>query len=570
MNSAVNHAPPLRIFRAFQAKYYDDDVLTGPDAYTDAYFAQLTGNGFNAVWLRGILRDLAATSIFPELGQRIAQHQDALGTVIARAKQYDVKVLLYLNEPLCLPADHPFWGDHPEVRGASGDSSMDEWHTTFAFCTSTPAVRSWLYEVTGNLFNDLPDLGGWFLISASEHHTHCYSHIWDVPGGQRPDCPRCAARPATDVIADLIADLASGTHAASPSARVFAWNWGWYQYEKDPQPELLAKLPGDVTLLLDWERGGHRDLPSGKSVFVDEYSLSYVGPSERFLSTRMESQRHNLPVAAKLQIGTTHELATVPNLPLIDRVYEKLRRSEHLGVTDLLCTWNFGNAFSLNTAAVARFARETQRPEPPVFVAALAGEYFSLPEGGRMAKAIACLSEAMDNFPFDLPLLYFGPANYALAYPLMLEPLTGTPMGRSWMMDERGDDLSQSLRQFSLDEVIACFGRLVAEWNRGTDLFAAACAGSASSHAIEELGVTRVAGCCFRSTRNVYATYRLRRDRPDDMLEQFRPILEDEIDNLLIALPLVEADTRLGFHAECQVSQFSAETIRKKLHSLRY
>ena len=177
----------LRIFRSPQANYYSDDILTGPAAYPEAYFARLVQNGFNAVWLRGILRDLAPSMVFPELEHDVARHQDALGLVVERAKAYGVSVLLYLNEPLCLPRAHPFWAEYPEVCGDSGSSGMDEWPETYALCTSTAQVRAWLREVTANLFRTLPELAGWFLISASEHHTHCYSHCF---GSQMPSCPR--------------------------------------------------------------------------------------------------------------------------------------------------------------------------------------------------------------------------------------------------------------------------------------------------------------------------------------------------------------------------------------------
>ncbi len=557
----------LRIFRSPRANYYGDDILTGPEAYPEAYFAQLAQNGFNAVWLRGILRELAPSTVFPELGGDVARHQDALAVVVERAKAYGVSVLLYLNEPLCLPRAHSFWADHPEVCGDSGSSGMDEWPETYALCTSTAQVRAWLREVTANLFRALPELAGWFLISASEHHTHCYSHC---VGEQMPSCPRCAARPRVDVVADLIGDLSDGTRAASPSARCIAWNWGWAEHiEPDPQPQLLARLPKDVTVLADWERGGRRTMPDGRENIIDEYSLSYVGPSARFMGVYETATQLGLTTMVKLQVGTTHELATVPNLPLVDHLYEKLRKAEALGVAGMLATWNFGNAFSLNTAAVAQFTADPRRPETGEFVARLAAHYFPGADADAVSGAIAEFSAAMANFPFDMALIYFGPSNYALAYPLTLDPLHGTSMGWSWMMHPRGDDLSETAGQFTLEEIIRYFSLLVPAWERGVALLEAALAECQHPHKAEELGVARIIGCCYRSTLNAFRTYILRRDRPADMPEQFHLILADEIANIDIALPLVEADARLGFHAECQGYQFSAEMLREKLAQLR-
>lgn len=560
---------PLRIFRSFRANYYGDDVLTGPDAYPEEYFAECAEHGFNAVWLRGILRDLAPSDIFPTLGSEIARHQDALGTVVERARRHGVQVLLYLNEPLCLPVDHPFWAEHADVCGVRGESSMDEWYDTFAFCTSTPEVRGWLREVSKRLFRAIPELGGWFLITASEHHTHCYSHIWDAATGGRPNCPRCAMREASQVVADVIKALYDGTKASNPRAHTIAWNWGWSHFEADPQPVLLSRLPKDVPVLLDWERGGFRAMPDGKRIFVDEYSLGYVGPSKRFMAGYRAARRYGLPVMAKLQVGTTHELATVPNLPLVDNLYAKLSDVEQLGLSGILATWNFGNSFTLNTAAVGAFVNTTERPAPEVFVSRLAESYCPGADGEKVAAAVERFSTAMLYFPFDMWMLYFGPQNYALAYPLTLEPLTGKPMGRSWVMDERGDDLAAALKQYTLEEAIGYFQQLHAEWQDGVALLEDGLASSAHPHAVQELNNARIIGHCFRSTVNVFRVYQLRRDRPADADTQFHAILEDEIANLETALPIIDADPRLGFHAECQQYQFSAETVREKLAEMR-
>ena len=560
---------PLRIFRSYRAKYYEDDILQGPTAYPQEYFEELAKNGFNAVWLRAILRDLAPSNVFPTIGHDIARHQNALGTVIERGARHGVKVMLYFNEPLCLPQDNPFWAEHPEVRGASGDSMMDEWPKTYTFCTSTPQVRQFIREGMARVFKDLPSLGGWFTIVGSEHHTHCYSHIFDGAKGGKPDCPRCAQRTPSEVAAQLMTDMRDGTRQSSQSAEMIAWNWAWHILEDDPQRQLLSLLPKDMTVLVDWERGGWRNMPSGKRNWIDEYSLLYVGPSERFEATAEEVRKNGLSLVTKLQVGTTHELSDVPNLPLIDNLYEKLCRVENMGLRGLLATWNFGNMFTFNTAAVGRFVHTTERPSPHQFVTEVAAEYFPNCDDKGVAAAVGEFTAAMQYYPFDEHLIYWGPINYAMAYPLTSAPLTGKSMGWSWVMHERGDDLEPTLRQFTLDEVIASFDALVAQWRPAIANYAHALAGCKEPQAKLELGVAKMIGCAYRSTANVYKTYKLRKERPADLEAQFAAVAADEIANLEEALPLLKADSRLGFHAECQAYMFSAELVEAKLKALR-
>ncbi|HOS42132.1 MAG TPA: hypothetical protein PK794_00420 [Armatimonadota bacterium] len=490
---------PLRIFRSCRANFYANDIRCAPEHYADAYFDALTAHGFNAVWLRGLLRDLATTDVFPELGEEVAAQQDALGLVVERAAAHGVRVLLYLQEPQALPAAHPFWTHHPEARGHTAPFADYAAEPLTAFCTSEAAVRAWLRAAMTGLFRAVPGLGGWFAITASEYPAHCYSRILGYRRGERTTCPRCRARQPMAIVREVLEDLHQGTRAASPDALTIAWNWSWAYYEADPQPSLLPYLPADMAVMLDWERGGHHALPNGKPYFVDEYSLAYPGPSARCMALYDAARRRGLPVMVKLQVGTTHELATVPNLPVVDTLYRKLLDAERLGVAGLLATWNFGNTFSLNTAAVARFADTVARPAPATFVARLAESYFGIADGGGVAAALETFSAALVWFPSDQDLLYFWPGNYAPAYPLTLAPLTGAPMGWSCLAQERGDDLSATETQFTAEEIVDCLDNLLVAWDEGVALLDAALAGASSATARLERGVAHAIGHIFRS-----------------------------------------------------------------------
>ncbi|OPZ84607.1 MAG: hypothetical protein BWY76_01773 [bacterium ADurb.Bin429] len=561
---------PLRIFRSFRSNFYENDILRGPENYSDAYFDELTANGFNAVWLRGLLRNLAYTDVFPNLGEGVAAHQDALNAVVERAARHGVHVLLYLQEPQALPSTHPFWVHHPEARGHTApfeDYEADPLRT--AFCTSESAVRAWLRAAMTGLFRAVPNLGGWFAITTSEYPAHCYSRILGYRQGEQTTCPRCRERHPMAIVRDVLQDLYDGTRAASAEALTIAWNWSWAYYEEDPQPSLLPYLPADMAVMLDWERGGYHALPNGKPYFVDEYSLAYAGPSERFMALYTEARRRNLPVMVKLQIGTTHELATVPNLPVVDTLYRKLVDAERLGAAGMLATWNFGNTFSLNTATIARFVETSDRPAPEAFVKSLAEGCFGLADGSGVGKAVAYFSKALAWLPSDQDLLYFWPGNYAPSYPLTLAPLTGAPMGWSCLLQERGDDLSATETQFTADETVECLRHLLAEWDAGVALLDDALSGSEEKSARLERGVAHAISHIYRSTLHVYQVYLLRRDRPEDMDARYGAILAAETANLTALLPWVEADPRLGFHAECQRYMFTPESIRAKITDLQ-
>ena len=86
-------------------------------------------------------------------------------------------------------------------------------------------------------------------------------------------------------------------------------------YEDEPQESVIKSLPLEVIIMADFERGGKR-ITNGHPHVVDEYSLCYVGPSERFKGASAAARRLKHQVFAKLQIGVTHEIATVPHFPV--------------------------------------------------------------------------------------------------------------------------------------------------------------------------------------------------------------------------------------------------------------
>ena len=102
----------------------------------------------------------------------------------------------------------------------------------------------------------------------------------------------------------------------------------------------MNALPDDVILMAGFERGGRKKILDKMRV-IDEYSLSYVGPSATFRRCADLARKRGLPIMAKLQIGTTHELATVPSLPLIGNLYDKVKAFKKLKIRSYMGCWNF-------------------------------------------------------------------------------------------------------------------------------------------------------------------------------------------------------------------------------------
>ena len=331
------------------------------DIYTDGELERIRRAGFNAVWVHAQLNHIVRTGIFPELGEYAVEFRKRLNILTERAARHGIGIYLYLQVPRGLPQGHPLWKKHPECAGMPDIYSDTNGNPVvmIPMCTSMPATRKYLQCAAEELARRLPRLAGVILITASEYPSHCYGRGGRmVPDGDRlkfipVDCPHCLERTPAEVITEVIGIVSGGIHAVAPQMRVIAWNWSWTFFEESPCPNLIRRLPRDVNLLIDFERGGLRR----NGATLEEYSLGYAGPSERFRLACGEARKHGLEVFAKFQLGTTHELAVVPNLPLLENIRRKASRFSALNLNGFMGCWNFGNMPSANVTAFNIFWR---------------------------------------------------------------------------------------------------------------------------------------------------------------------------------------------------------------------
>lgn len=576
---------PLKIWRSPYSDFgkvlkvpddLQDETITAVDVYDNKALREIADNGFNAIWLHGLLQNIVCTGVFPELGKRSARHLRNMRKLIARAKRFGIKVFIYMQPPQGLNVNNPFWKKHPEVGGHEVDwLTGDDFAIRMrSFCTSTQKVKRYLKEASANLAAELPDLGGVILITASEFPSHCWGRCGDMPDatGHRqysvPDCPRCSGRAPSEIVNEIINLIRNGIHSKSRTQQIIAWNWAWDSYEKAPCSGIIENLPKDIILMAGFEQGGFRDI-LGKRRAIDEYALSYAGPSAKFKRTLKEANKKGLKIIAKLQIGTTHELATVPNIPLIGSLYEKAKAMRENRVDGFQGCWNFGNMLTANTAAFNSFLLADKLPSKRKALTSFAKDYLSGCNADIVVDSWNLFSEAMNFYPFSMPFLYSSPINYTLVYPLKPAPLSGHPAGRSWQVDKRrGDCLELSLGPYSLAEVIRGLGELARKWKKGTKLLEKGVSGSKSDTARKELDNAWACYHVFRSVWNTYRVYKLRLNWSDSKLPAFQRIAQNELENLEQVLPIIKRDKRFGYHSEPQAYMFDVSSIRRKIRSL--
>ncbi len=385
------------------------DPLLEPetDPLPDGYLARMVASGMDGAWMHLVLSKITPFPWDTSVSNKWEQRLENLKKLVFRAKKQGIGIYLYLNEPRNLPLR--FFDQYPHLKGVTSGNQA-------SLCTSHPDVQKYLIDSLALITASIPDLAGFFSITASENPTNCWSH--SKGGG----CPRCSKRTAAEVISELNIcyqkgigngiqnyEQTSGKISTGNTPRLIVWDWGWHD---DWVEDIIRSLPKQVALMSvsEWdlciERGGIK----GK---IGEYSISAVGPGPR-------AQRHwkiardcGLKVVAKIQAGNTWEIAAVPYIPAMENVATHAENLRNAHVNGLMLGWTLGGYPSPNLEIVAAIGNE------PSLTALMAMELVAKRRFGNAGPAVVrawrSYSIAFSEFPFGSGLYFapmqVGPAN---------------------------------------------------------------------------------------------------------------------------------------------------------------
>ena len=552
----------------------------GPDMfYHDNMLMRLAEHGFNGIWLRGSFRHFAKVSVFPEFGANSDVILERLRGLAQRAARFGIKVFLYLNEPLGIAEHDEFFKLHPQCAGAPST-----YKPMVNLCTSTPEIKTYLKESSQYIFTKVPELAGFVMITASEYPSHCWCRTGVDP--EKPDehigevaaCPRCVNRTPQEVVGELVGLIREGAVAVKPEAEIIAWNWSWRMWEPDPQTGVLAALPKETIVMGDYERGEPAEA-LGFEYMNDEYNIKVVGPSARFRGVADFVRSQGRPVYARIQIGTTHENPDIPYLPVPQKIAEKYLSLPQAGVTGMMTCWNFGNMPSLGTEIAGEF---NWSPQPTVEggLRALAARKFGAAVAEEVVAAWEVMSRAHDAFPGSIPVMYTGPISRGPNFLFMFDQIDHR-FPNSWLLDKEieGDRLDWAV-PFGPEKVVECYRAEVERGRPAVAMLRAAIekiSGEDRRRLERETGVMEFHLIQTQSAANVvefllvrnafYASADAAEKR--GLLDRMEAICQDEMANAAAAIPLLQADRRLGWHGEAYGYMIAPDLVEEKLAGLR-
>ena len=536
-----------------------DELMDEIDYYPEEYLSRLAREGVNGLWLTVVFREVCTTSLYPR-DPDAEKRLEKLRRTVEKCRRYGIRIWVFCIEPACWKAgSNPCPSEHPELKGPKGYSGT-------SFCPVSETARNYLFECTYSLFSAVPELGGLITISHGERITSCLSTL-SVFGENEAPCGRCGLG-VGEILAKTLRPLADGMLKAAPDAELISWLYM-------PYPEQLAewvyrlpeKLTKDIILVCNFESGcSRRQL--GRIRTGGDYWLSCIGPGDRF-GRMAQAARGHCSIGAKLQVCCSHEVASVPFVPVPGQLYRKYREMKRLGVEHVIQCWYFGNYPGLMNRCAGYLAYENFDGTEEQFLERLAyrdwGKYAS-----RMASVWKMFSDAYSHYPLDIQFQYYGPMHDGPVWPLHLKQVLRC-LPRSWKPDPApaGDVVGEFMFNHELRETALLVRRLSDGWHRGMKLFETFrrdcmdCSGRRSDAALMDALEIQ-----FRSGANILEFYVLRNrlmDDPSDALQLLRrleEIVKEEIGHSRSLAELCRLDPRLGYHSEAEVYKYFPAKLR--------
>jgi hypothetical protein len=535
-----------RFCYSYFALYGDPLLDLEIDPFPEGYLAQLAVSGVDGVWLQGMLTKLVPfpwdSSISTGYKERIAN----LKTLIARAKKYGIRVYLYMNEPRSLPIS--FFDKHPSLKGIkAGDRA--------ALCTSHPDVQQYLEDAVASIVKEVPDLGGFFTITASENLTNC----WSIAASKGDECLRCSKRSPADVMSEVNAiflkgiQKASGDRSGTPgkTPELIAYDWAWSDSWNE---DLINKLPLNVSLMSVSEKGINIERGGIKTTEWD-YSMSIIGPGSHAKQAWEYARKRGIKPIAKIQANNTWEISAVPYIPVVANVAQHISNLRKEEVKGLMLSWTLGGYPSPNLEVVAVMGSDSNISPDQAMEQVARRRYGEASEA--VVQAWKKFSTAFNEFPFGRGLyvtpLQMGPAN------LLWSKNTGFA---ATMVGLPYDDIDAWSRSYPLETFISQLIKVAEGFQSAlADLIDSTSklklSGMERSELSGECRIAETIAIHFRSAANQTLFVEARRkleiarnkEERKTELEELENLLHEEIKLARRMNELQRSDSRLGFEA---------------------
>ena len=528
-----------------------DELFDDLDYYPDEYLNRLAHDGTNGLWIYSRLKDLVKTDIIPEYGEGCEKRIAKLNRIIARAKRYGIGVYVYFIDPDYLTPE--LAKKYPELTGAECIGGGGR----YTFCTNSEKGAKYCIQAMEKLAKSLPDAAGYIDISNGERPTSCAS------AEDHTTCPNCKDYTKGQIVGHTVDLLREGLRRAKVKADFISWTYGYRTWTIEESLDYVHNTPEDVIIMNSFEEMGFSE-QLGRDRLAVDYWLSYAGPSDHYKVTADEAKKEGKTTYAKLQVCCSHELATVPYIPVPGLLFDKYS----VGLDGVMECWYFGNYPSIMSKAAGELSFVHDFSDKDAFLRRLAGMYFGKSKAEDALKAWKFFEEAYKCYPINIMFSYYGPMHDGVCWELQLKP-KNAPLPRTWLFLDTpdGDRIYECLQGgHTLEEAITLLDSMNEKWQKGLSVLPEECPTEMKS-VIDALTIL------FSSGRNILHFYKHRYELNDAedklaILSMMEDIVKAEIQNSKKMIPVCDSDSRLGYHSEAENFKFFPAQLKKRIGAL--
>lgn len=557
----------IRISRCFfgptgRPPFFIDELMNDVDYYPEEYLNKLAHEGINGLWLTMYFFDMPST-VFPDHGKDAPQRFAKLQRTVDKCARYGIRIYVFFSEPKFFMDD--FKPHAYPCSSAEGHPELRQLHDRF--CTSTEAGKRFMRESIEALFSNVHGLGGFINIMFGEDNGTC-------PGlftfEYAEHCPECFRRGGPAVFREQAQIMYEAMKKYSPESEFLGWFYAPGSRDGGRTARYMDEIqkawPDECFFLYNFESGGMAE-QLGKIRTVFDYSLAFVGPSQQFADMTKNCARK----AAKLQVGCSHEDASVPFIPVPSNLYEKYRFLHSSDVTAVMQCWYFGNYPGLMNQAAGELSFAPFPENEKAFLERLAAPDWRK-NAPLVAEAWRCFSAAYRQFPMNICFEWYGPLHHSICWPWHLFP-ADAPLAPSWLIKQfpeiSGDRIGECLGfHHNLADAIAICRSMDETWCCGAEIMKKLLPEYQDDpDRTGDIGIALAVGLQIRSTLNTLLFYdareRMFRTGKSE-LEMMKELIRNEISNTEQMKELCLKDPRLGYHSEAEAFLFHPEKLEKR------
>jgi hypothetical protein len=379
--------------------------------------------------------------------------------------------------------------------------------------------------------------------------------------------------------------LLSGTiRAHNPNADIVFWTYNWGYAPKEDRLKLLRELPENITLQVTFEMFEQMRNEHVTNVCVD-YTLANVGPGEYFSSEAVVARERGIKLYAMSNTGgLTWDFGVIPYEPFPgqwNRRHQAIRQAqEDWGLSGLMESHHYGWWPSF-VSEVAKWAYWRPSPTYEEVLGKLAKRDFGKEAAPYVLEAWNAWSEAI-RYYIPTNEDQYGPFRVGPSYPLIFRSSVQIPAAKHAMFGneivitnyEPQDDARQSLGVSRIDVEIRSLERMLEQISAGNASLEQAMLltpDNKQEDGARMLVLGQFIARSLQTTIHVKQWWKLKRQLLNEvdtgkalqLLERMEELARSEIANAEATIPLVEADSRLGWEPSMEYMTDTAHLLWK-------